>query len=181
MTEADDTEANEDRGCVFWLVRMAGLSSTTLERLAPDVRCRVHANLERARRVFRSRTLPCPGSDSRLIASPFEVWSLTSELNAVIRECVGDRAALDALVSSESDVDDKGSLRIEIVKTGRDGGLEIRRASGLLEKYWYRYREMDVFDAIELGRDLQAARERGESGADIVNRVKPPAPPRRRQ
>ena len=181
MTQAGETEMDEDQGFRFWVVRMVTPSSTALETLAPDLQSSVRTNIERARRIFRSRTLPCPGSDNRLSAPGFDVWSLSSELDAVIHEGIQDKAALEILALPPTDNENEASMRIEIAQTGRDGDrrFETRSASSLLGKYWYRHQEKNIFDSIDRLSDLKAARERGQSGLEILLKAKPPAPQRR--
>jgi hypothetical protein len=181
MTQAGETEATEDRGFPFFVVRMVVPSSTAMESLAPDQRDRVQANIERARRLFRSRTLPCPESDARLSASWFDIFSLSSKVDATILEGIQHEAALAILALPPSSSEDKVSMRIEIAETGTEGHrrCEIRSTSTLLGKYWYRHQEMNIFDSVKLVEELKAARERGESDLAHLFKPKLPAPPRR--
>lgn len=188
MTEPDKDKA-EDRGFPFHVVRMQMPSSAAIENLAPDMQAVAQANIERARRIFRSRTLPMPGSDARLFTEPFWiVGSLSRELDEVILEGIHDEALRAALTLPQPKwkgelptADEDPGLRVEILWTGsgEDRRLELQNAGTFLGKYWYRHQEMDMFDAVKMAKDLEAARERGESGLDILHRSKPPAPPRR--
>lgn len=188
MTKTGKDES-EDRSFAFYVVRMQAPSSTALEKLTPEMQALARANIERARRIFRSRTLPLPGSEARLFAEPFWfVGSLSKELDRVILEGIHDEAARAVLAlpppnwkGELPDGDEELNLRVEILQTGRgdDRRFELQNAGTLLGKYWYRHQEMDMFDAFKMLKDLEAARERGEFGLDILSRSTPPAPPRR--
>jgi hypothetical protein len=185
MTQTGKDEA-EDRGFPFLVVRMLMPSSTAIENLAPEMQALAQANIERARRIFRSRTLPLPRSDARLFADPFWlVGSLSKELDDVFLEGIHDQATIAAIALPPPNwkgelptADEDPGLRVEILR-GDNRLLKLQHAATLLGKYWYRHQEMDIFDAAKMLRDLEAARQRGESGSDILHRSKPPAPPRR--
>jgi hypothetical protein len=170
-----EIEESTDLGFPFLVVRMVLPSRAAVAGLAPDLRDRVTANIEKARRTFRSRTLPTFEADTRLTPS---FNDLPSGINATILEGIPDESALAALALEPLSSDYRLYARIEIVTSG-DDRIEIRHASELLGKYWYRHQEMDIFDAMKLVDDLKAARERGETGSDLP-KPKPPAPPRRR-
>jgi hypothetical protein len=172
MIETGEAKVSEDQGFPFLVVRMVAPSSNTLESLEPDLRDRALANLERARRIFRSRTLPCPGSDTRL-GAPFDMLMLSSEIDTALIEGINDEGALAIFALPPAADDGETSTRIQ--------GFELRFASTLLGKYWYRHREMDIFDAVKLVEDLTVARGRGESDLDILHKSKPPPSPRRRK
>lgn len=177
MTQAK----SEDTGYPFLVVRMLLPPSTELEKLTPDIRKLVEANIERAGRIFRSRTLPWPGSDTRFLESLLDVGKLSSELESAILEGINDKTALDILALPPLDEIEKPNLRIEVVQTGsgKNRRFEFQTAGALLGKYWYRHQEMDILDAVQMARHLEDAQDRGESMVDIINRSKPPAPPRR--
>ena len=179
MTEAAETDANEDQGYPFLLVRMVEPSSAGMENLAPHLRERVQTNLKRARHLFRSRTIPLLNSDARLC--PGLQFDLSSEVDAAILEGIHDDKALLAVLALPPVSDGGrigGRIYTRVVGTKEHPKLEIQSAASLLGKHWYRHQEMDLFDAIQLARDLEAARERGKTGADLF-KPKPPAPPRR--
>src|SRR5262249_49474973 len=150
MNQTGD-DPSEDTGFPFHVVRMQMPSSTEIEKLAPEIQALAHANIERARRLFRSRTLPLPGSDTRLFAEPFfDVGSLSRELDHIILEGIHDEAARAVLALSppkwKGDLpegDEEVNFRVEILWKGRgeDRRFELQNASSLLGKYWYRHRE----------------------------------------
>lgn len=169
---------SEDQGFPFHVAEMEVPSSAALETLPPNLRVHVQRNLDRARRIFRSRTLPCPGSEARLsVDNIFSISSLSSAVDAAVLDGIHDEAAL-AILSPPATSEVR--MRVKFVEAGRgdDRRFEFRQAASLLGKYWYRHQEMDLFDAFKYVDDLKAARECGESGVDLVFK-KPPASPRR--
>lgn len=180
MTQTGKDEAH-DTGFPFLVVRLLTPPSTALDKLTSEMQVVVQANIERARRIFRSRTLPYPGSDARLFTELlFDVGRLSGEVDRAILEGIHDETALGILRLPEDD-DGISNLRVELVQTGKgdDRRFEFQHAGILLGEYWYRHREMDMFDAFKMAKDLEAARERGELGLDILRWSKPPAPTRR--
>ena len=179
MTEAAEIDANEDQGHPFIVVRMVEPSSEALNTLAPHLRESAQTNLERARQLFRSRTIPLPNSDARLC--PGTEFDLSYEVDAAILEGVLDEASLAVLALPAVSEEGRIGARIytRVIGTKDHPKLEMRSAASLLGKYWYRHQETDIFDAMQFARDLEAARQRGETGADITFKPKPPAPPRR--
>jgi len=178
MTPAGDTEAGQDHGAPFFVIRMAEPPQAAVEALEPDLRDRARANLERARRIFRSRTLPCAGSDARLSPEYF-IDSLSSDVDAAIFDGIRDEAALAILrIPSATDGDARNRIAFVQKKSEGNSPVETRNAATLLGKYWYRYQKNDVFDYIKLVDEIKTAQERGEPVPDVLR--KPPTPPRRR-
>jgi hypothetical protein len=165
MTETGKDQS-EDRGFVFNVVRMQMPPPAAIEKLAPDMQALVQANIERARRIFRSRTLPLLGSDARLFPEPFWiVSSLSRELDDVILEGIRDEDARAILAPPQPkwkrDLptrDEDPGLRVEIVWMGRgeeiDDQVKVARvmqkrldsALGFPEKPWHDWDEWDLND-----------------------------------
>jgi hypothetical protein len=181
MTMTDVEKTNVDRGHPFFVARMIEPTASAMEKLTPDARVLVEASLTSARRFFRSLTIPIPGSEARFGVSPVDiVFSL--EFKAIFVDDVQDPAALEVIASALADGNEVCDERILLAVMGRDGEIEFQHASDLLGKYWYRYREKDMFDAAKLTQDLKDAQVRGDSGVDILcaSRVpKAPGPSRR--
>lgn len=96
----------------------------------------MHANLERARRVFRSRTLPVPGSDSRLIPVSPERFTLEWDLEAIVLEGIEDEAVQAILAPPGSSPDDPARSRVVNVEAGvGDGENDVRHAGDLLGSF----------------------------------------------
>jgi hypothetical protein len=184
MTQNQDSVSEGDRGYPFFVVRMVVPSSFTLERLPVEIRIRVETNLERARRVFRAWTLPIPGTEYRLFPASLERFSIGYQLNNVVLEGVEDPAIKAILALPASNCDDYDGSRVVLVQAVTvDGEDEIRHTADLLGKYWYRYREKDFFDYIELVDKLKTASQQGELGPSFWknwDEQKQPAPKRRR-
>lgn len=175
---------NEDQGIPFLVVRLQLPSADGIESLASDLRDHIRSNVERARLIFRSRTLPLPGSDERLFgASIFDLYSLSNEIDSIIFDGISDEAAIDTikvpLVSGFAS-DSDAHMRIDVSKigVGDDRTFETRFSGTILGKYWYRHQEANIFDAINDSKDAVAAHDRGEPTKQILERTKPPRPPR---
>jgi len=139
MTQAGKDES-DDKGFPFFVVRMVAPSSTALEKLTSDIRELAQANIERARRIFRSRTLPLLGSDARLFNSVF-LEPLSSALDYAILEAIHDEAALAILAVPPSGDELRHNLRIEMVHAGKgdDSRIQFQYAGALLGRYWCRH------------------------------------------
>jgi hypothetical protein len=140
-SETEDTHTGEDRGFPFELVRIVLPAESVVQSLAPNLRGRVRENIERARRIFRSRTLPSLETDGRLCASVFDLFGLSSKIEAAIIEGVDDKEALAKLAlpppSEPISEDVKPAMRVNMIF--KDEKIELRFAADLLGNYWYRH------------------------------------------
>ncbi len=180
MTEAHENEASDDRGALFFEVRLYAPSSASIESLGPALRDGALRSIQKARRKFRSKTLPSLSSpDVRLYRGDLSsLFALSHEVDAALLEGIEDEEALAKLAPPPPGKVFAG--RIDLVRKGmgEERSFETRFAADLLGKYWYRHRERDIFDAIEHLNDMKAAQERG-TPIRAVPPKKPPAPPRR--
>ena len=124
-----------DRGRPLLVVRVSLPESGALNSLPELLGSHLLANILRAHRLFRSRTLPLPGKEARLLPGHiFEMGELSRLLDDTLRKGISDKTVRDKLLQSparqENDVGSRVYTRL--LGTGDDKRFETVEVGALL-------------------------------------------------
>ena len=114
--------------------------------LPAEIQERVRQNIVRAIRLFRSHTLPYPGSTFRLSPTLHDLPDLSAKIDDAIFDGIDDDAARDRLLPPVSDpAENRARIKCGYFDSNQSVEDCVRRASNLLGKFWYRHQERDIF------------------------------------
>ena len=170
------TEASEDHGVCLFVVRLELPTAAVVDSFDPPLRDQIRSNIDKAKRWFRGRTLPLPGSDGRLCAGSLTDWS--GQINDLLLTGITDEVVRERISALPLDQPRRHGSRVYMTQNSDEPPpyWEMHYAGQVLGKYWYRHQEPTFWDAKKWIEEMKEAQA---GGREAVLEPVPPTAPRR--